>query len=73
MTLIEWLATQGVTIARAETGAIRLPSGKTAFVTESAEGKITIRHPGNAARAQSYYQRANSWASALKLIRANVR
>lgn len=67
--ILSFLAANGVQVSYQSTGAIRLPNGDTAFVTEK-DGKITIKHPPRGGRAQTYYQKFTSRERALKAILA---
>ncbi len=77
MNIIEWLASQGVTIGYASTGAIRLPNGKVAFVTERDLGngkiRITVMQPASRNCPDPYYQRFTARERALKAILAHTR
>ncbi len=70
--LLNYLVINGVQASQTSTGAIRLPNGDVAFVSEK-DGKIVIAHPPKGGRAQTYYQRFTSRERALKAVLAHTR
>jgi len=68
--ILDYLAANGFVIGYRDTGAIRLPNGRTAFVRERVTNRgvtqIVIDHPPHGGRAGFYTQRFTSRERALR-------